>query len=588
MKRLAHPMVLLGLLLATSLLLDLVHFHDAFRFHGDHERDLRLATLLARHGVWPESSPSISPLPFELGPVLYLLMAPGVAISPDPLWVRVYFLLLAAGGVALLVHGWRRSTSWPAALYAGFALVSSSFWFETTSQLWHSSLLPLPLAVLFWAAGRLLTGSPRPARDAALVAGAAAVAFQLHVTAVTYLLLGAGVLLRCRKDLGTRGMVRAGLVGLALMAPFLFRFVQALTHGALAAMGNSGAGYRPAGPLTVLRFFYENVQSFWGDKLGPLLTVPHLALMALGLVVAFRRPHPIARLLAANLALGFVVEALLLGNQAAHRYMHANLYAAFGLVAVGLQAALARLPRAAAPALAAVAAGVAALAWATPTPRVPKGGWLNAEEQRDVAAVIEKTFPLPEEAMEQRIHGIYFGETMGMGHLHELYRVADAPPFSESEHVLVMPSDLGLEPLGTRDRRTFKVKGEGRTIAVFGYTPALDLSALTITGPKADAFRQKWRRAVEHAAPEAHDPLIHVATVPVRKAGTLHLVLSEGRSERDRCTVAASLDGHAVAVSPVSAPEYARIVIQALEIPAPGTLTLRIGPCPGVTFFDLW
>ena len=70
-----------GLLLAY-ILLSLLHFDTAFIFHGDHERDLRLATVLVQEGAWPEHSPSISPLPFELGPLLYLVLAPAVAISP--------------------------------------------------------------------------------------------------------------------------------------------------------------------------------------------------------------------------------------------------------------------------------------------------------------------------------------------------------------------------------------------------------------------------------------------------------------------------------------------------------------------------
>ena len=133
-------------LLLCFLVLELVFFNSAFLFHGDHERDLRLATVWVQHGEWPQSSPSISPLPFELGPLLYLVLAPAVVISPDPVFVRVYFLALASLGFALFFVTLRRELSMVGAGVALFALLSSTFSFEMSRQLWHSSLLPIPVA----------------------------------------------------------------------------------------------------------------------------------------------------------------------------------------------------------------------------------------------------------------------------------------------------------------------------------------------------------------------------------------------------------------------------------------------------------
>ncbi len=163
-------------------LFTLTVFEPAFRFHGDHERDLRFATLLVQHGLWPDSTPAISPTPFELGPLLYLLMAPLVAVSSDPFVVRGGFVLLGSAAL-LLLHGlFRRLVSRRAAALALMAACTSTFTYEAFSQLWHSTLLALPVVLfLRWAHD----AQERPSR-AVLAAVAAAVALQLHATAVVY------------------------------------------------------------------------------------------------------------------------------------------------------------------------------------------------------------------------------------------------------------------------------------------------------------------------------------------------------------------------------------------------------------------
>ncbi|MFT7625547.1 MAG: hypothetical protein ACI9WU_004738, partial [Myxococcota bacterium] len=365
--------------------LELWLFDSAFIFHGDHERDLRYATLWVGSGVWPESSPSISPLPFELGPLLYFFLAPAVAISPDPFAVRVWLLVLASVGVTLF--GWLLAgrMRWEAAVFGVFGLVSSTFAYELSRQLWHSSLLILPTAGLLFATTRMLEDDARARRWGLLAAGLAAVCLQLHMAATTFVAVVAGAALLRRKVLGARGLGLGVLVFVLCWLPMLVGIIQGINGGALDTMGRHSGRWSPVLPLA---FFVDNVHTIWGDNLGPLLTWPWVALIGLGAGRAVAQKGPLPRVLLAVLLLGFVVEGLLLGNQPrAHRYMHANLMAAFGLGAWGLDLALIRIPK---------------LRWALPliglvvfveavvseVPHAGERGWMNAREQRAVAGLI--------------------------------------------------------------------------------------------------------------------------------------------------------------------------------------------------------
>lgn len=583
--------LVMGAFVTVWLLFDLVWFQEAFIFHGDHERDLRYATLFVSQGIFPDSTPSISPLPFELGPLLYFVLAPAVAISPDPVFVRAWFALLTAGAFVLLFVTWRRHVRWEAAAFALFLLGASTFTYELSRQLWHSSLLPLPIAGFFWAASQLLGEGeePRP-RDAALAAVCAAVTLQLHMSAVTYVAALAAVLLWRARGLGRRGWLAAAVgFGISLL-PFILTLARSVADGALEGVSSGGREWSPAGPGVVLGFFVDNVHTIWGDDLGPLLTWPAVGLALWGGWCAIQRRDRFGLLMVGIVAVGLVVESMLLGNQRAHRYMHANLWATFALVAYGLDALLGRVSWRWAPhTMAGLAAVVCIEALVSEVPHTSDDGWLSALEQRAVAQVVAEEYPLDSGAMERRVHGIYFGEPMGMAHLHTLYAAKERTPFSETAHVLVMPDDLGLSPYATAASPAHVVKaGSRRSVRVLSFEPALDHETLSIESPLGEQLRKRWRR------PQARRPAggdgggVHTLRVRATRAGTVHLMLSDGRSERDRCPVAAWLGQESITPQPIEAQAYRWARFVALPIPRPGRLTVRIGPCRQVAFLDLF
>ncbi len=574
------------ILCAVWLAIQLIWFQDAFLFHGDHERDLRYATLWVNQGIFPDSSPSISPLPFELGPLLYLLLAPIVAISPDPMFVRGVFLVLTALGLGLFFATWRRRVRWEAALFSIFLLGASTFIFEMGRQLWHSSLLALPLAGFFWASERLLSAQAK-IRHAAIAGACAAVAVQLHMSATTYALILIGLLLFLAPRRGWRAVGASALTFLVVLLPFMIRAIGSIRGGALRSVSAGGRGWAPAGLGTVLDFFVDNIHTIWGDNLGPLLTWPVVLLIAWGAWCVVRKRQPFGLLLLAAVGVGFIVELLLLGNQQAHRYMHANIWPAFGLVAFGLDDLLDRLRWRWLPIALATLAGVVTVeALISEVPHTSKGGWLNALEQRAVAQVVAEEYPLPEEAMETRVHGIYFGEPMGMAHLDALYR-RDTPAFSDSAHLLIMPEDLGLLPHASSIQPAHVVRGAERSIRVFAYEPALDYSTMTIESPLDKALLAKWRRPQSTGHQKQSDE-IHTLRIQTKRAGRVHLVISDGRSKRDQCPVAMWAGDSRLTPKQVNASGYHWLRFVAFEVPGPAPITVRVGPCRAVRFLDLW
>jgi hypothetical protein len=540
-------------------------FDVAFIFHGDHERDLRYVTLWAQHGRFPESSPAIAPLPFELGPMSYFWLLPAVWLSPDPLHVRFWVWALSAAGALVLFDALRRRVHWEAAALALFGLLASTFWYEMSRQLWHSSLLPLPVALWIWSAAELVE-SERPRRRVAfLCAVSAAVAVQLHMTASIFTALTAGIVVWRFRQLRLR-TVAVGTTGwLLAITPMVFTFVRSVERGALEIMDRrpAGRGWSPAGPVDVLEFFVDNVHTIWGDNFGPLLTWVFLGLIGLGVGVAVRGRNHLAILLTANLLLGFVVEALLLGNQEAHRYMHANLFAAFGLAAFGADSVFRALKR-----QAAVPAGVVALALA-----------VTVE-----AVTVARSFPLNAYVMEQRVHGVYFGELMGMGHYHALQGAPeDVTAFSPDAHIQVMPSDLGLRPHGVALAEV-KLEPAGRAVTLTAFKPSLDHSRLQIQSPAEEALRSRWRRR-RAASP---GPSQHVIRVPNEHPGTVNLGLTDARRAQDRCRVQVWLGQDPVPVTPVSAPAYEPTLFYEIAVARAGLLTIALGPCQAPRWLDLW
>jgi len=330
-----------------------------------------------------------------------------------------------------------------------------------------------------------------------------------------------------------------------------------------------------ANPLPI---FVDNVHTIWGDNIGPWLTWPLVALMAVGAWRALRGREAMPRLMLAVVLVGFVVEAALLGNQRAHRYMHANMVAAFALAGVGLDMLLARVPgRGAVAALAVIAAVVTVEAAVSEVPHAGERGWLNARMQADVTQTMAEHFPMSADDMEAHVHGIWFGEAMGLGHLVALTPAAEdaLPP---PRHVMVMPSDLALRPHGDPVGPAYTVKGPGRDVVLYGYTPALDYTTLALP----DRLKTRWRRARQERVQAGSTEV----GVTVLRAGVVHVVWMAGRNDRDRCPIGGTVDGNPVQAKRLET-RYSGLNIAALTVPA-GALKVTVGPCRGVRFLDIW
>ena len=576
---------------ATWVTLTLTLFTPAFLFHGDHERDLRFTTLLVQHGHWPSSTPAISPTPFELGPMAYLLLAPAVWLSPDPIDVRTALVLATAAALLALHAVLLRITNQSrlAAAIALFGIASSTFLYECVTQLWHSSLLSLTLP-LFWLAAEsaLRTGGRKPVIAASALA---AISLQLHATASVYTLLFGLLAVTRARHWGARTLVYGVGAWLLALAPFLWTLTRSL--GRLSESGparSMGAhGWSPASPLDVLGFLVDNIHTLWGDDLGPAMTPAFISLLLAGIAVAHRTP--IGRVLLASLLLGAIWEWLLLGNQMAHRYMHANLWAVFLLVGVGAELVLSRLTRRfGAPTSRHLAVFVGTLGAAITTeaaisevPRTASDGWYVALEQREVARVMANRFPMSVEQMEGHVHGVYFGEPMGMGHFHGTV-ASGASEYPAPPHVLVMPDDLALTPFGKPFGPRTIVVGFGRNIAIQAYNPSFRVLPRPADD---DLLSEKWRRPAR--PPEMRR---HQLELDAFEPGRLTLLLADGGTRGSagtggRCTISARDTVKELSMRPLAHAQYRWLRIAVVDIERPGRVRIDVGPCPKPPFFDL-
>ncbi|HIA02853.1 MAG TPA: hypothetical protein EYN06_05320 [Myxococcales bacterium] len=578
------PYLALAVVLLAYVALSLLHFDSVFIFHGDHERDLRFARLLALEGIWPTASPSISPLPFELGPLLYFILTPAMWVSSDPTWIRAYMLLLNCGACSLLWLFMRRFIAHEFATFAIFGLLASTFSFEATRQLWHSSLLPLPIAGFLWSSGRLLLLQSEPKKDAVIAAVCAAIAVQLHLCAVVYVALFALLLVIRAKRLKLRGIAITITAFLVAVSPMLLGMIAALWNGAWDRASGAAGSWSPADVGTVWNFFVDNIHTVWGDNLGPLLTWPFVTLILLGGIRAIVKGGPIERFLVANLILGFVIESLLLGNQQAFRYMHANLFAAFALSGLGASTLLSSLnDRVRQGALALLVTAIIAEAALSPVPHSRSAGWLNTNEQRAVAALVAEHFPMDEDTMETHVHGLYFGETMGLGYFHSRLNPDALQAKDKRQHVLVKSSDLKLNKVA-KIIKSRSVEGNGRRITAMSFIPIIDLNSLQVTGPSARTLMNKWRRDGR----ASRDRGTHSLTVIAKRKGRVHLGLGKGRHHQHNCPVSAALNGQQINPKQVHTVPYPGLSLWALNIPKKGTLKISVGPCAAPRFVDLW
>jgi hypothetical protein len=506
-------------------------------------------------------------------------------ISTDPTWIRVYMLLLCCGGFTLLWLFMRRFMNHEFAAFAILGLMASSFSYEASRQLWHSSLLPIPIAGFLLSSARLLLNQGKPTKYACIAGLCAAIAVQLHLCAVVYVALFGGLLIVRGGWLKAQGIACAVVVFLVALLPMGLGVLSALMDGAFGRSSGAMGGWSPAGVEQVFSFFVDNVHILWGDTLGPLLTWPFIILMGVGSVRALVRGGPLQRLLVANLILGFGVESLLLGNQWAFRYMHANLFAAFGLAGLGTSFLMGSIK---VPirqgVLALIALVVITEAALSPVPHSHSAGWLNTNEQKAVAALLAEHFPMDEDTMETHIHGIYFGESMGLGYLHSRLDTKAGAGEKKAKHILVRTSDLKLAPLPSKVTKSRSLIANNRRITASSFVSLLDHSTLKVQGPNAGTLMNKWRRARW----KSHSFATHSIVVSVRGAGRIHLALGRRRQSRLDCPFTATLNGNELAATKAHTVPYPGLSIWSLRAPKKGRLKIRLGPCVTPRFVDLW
>ncbi len=157
-----------------------VILYPQLAFNVDMGRAFGRTLDLVETGTLPEKGPPMTDASFSLGPAVYVVLAPMVLISSDPLFLALAFIGLSGAALALFAAALHRLLH-PATLALCLVwLTSSGLWSESQQMPWHPSLLPVVVAAWLWAARQVLE---RRRRSGALVLTvAAALAVLLHVT----------------------------------------------------------------------------------------------------------------------------------------------------------------------------------------------------------------------------------------------------------------------------------------------------------------------------------------------------------------------------------------------------------------------
>ena len=377
---------------------------------ADQGHDMLVLRAIVHDGIVPLLGPPTSIGTFHHGALYYYLLAPVAAVSgADP--VAVVGAIAAAGVAAVAVTWWlARAIGGPVAAFvaAGLMAVSAAA-IEESTFIWNPNLIALSSAIAFAAAWRAWTTGR--ARWWVVAAAALAVTMHCHVLGVV-LLVPFAVLVamdaRRRQGLDRRRVVRAGLVGAALIAasylPLVVSELQtgfAETHAAVSFIAAGGAATTM--PLPV-RLLVVGLRVLAWPLAGLLTEAPLAALLAAAAVVGILAWRAMAapaherfaaRWFAATLA--WSVAALAVGaatlatvvpglaNDHYHAFLDPLVFCTAGLGAASLWRS-GRLP---ARAVAAVALGAVVLfnvrIW--PPAVAPDGGWPAAER---AAALIAK------------------------------------------------------------------------------------------------------------------------------------------------------------------------------------------------------
>ena len=180
--------------------------------------------------------------------------------------------------------------------------------------------------------------------------------------------------------------------------------------------------------------------------------------------------------------------------------------------------------------------------------------------------------------MEKRVHGTYFGETMGLGHYHSLHAKDIETPtsFSRTAHVLITPEDLPLA-LSDLDASTeVRIQGNERDVRILAFEPRLENVQFS------KGLDARWRES----SARSYGPGQHQILANAKKPAEVLLLLSRSRTERDHCNISVR-QSSPVRTLEVATPRYREIRVVRFAVNA-GPIVVDIGPCPTPRLVDIF
>ncbi len=519
-------------------------------------------------GPTPWRTGPIGPLPFHHGPMYYWVLAPLLAISSDPLFVRIGFVSLQLVAACLLFAGLCRVAHWSIGLLCVLAMLSSSFYFEVSRQLWHASLLPVFVCGALYFTIRLANDGTR--RDGMFAAALAAIALQLHVTSVTYAALVAGVAIARRRTLGWRAVGAIALVGWIAALPIQLGALQTLREGYALPPGTLNA---PAvlGPAGSVGFLLHHLAPAWDGPLSDVLAVLWPVALVVGLFAALRERRPTELVMVAGIAIGLVIEIRLLAHDDAPRYLHANIYCCFLLLALGADWLHRRLPPLTRALPIATAVLAALVAFEALRADVPPTDWpaVTAGDQRALAKTVAPALPGLEHG--PRIHGAYLTDQqrlVGLSYMHRAFAPAGAAAIPDGAEILVAEQTAHLEP---NTAEVLSVHRVDRPFTVTVYRPSIRV--LEVEGPAADLILNRW--SMDGIVLD--EPATHTITVEAAKQGPIHVLV---RSVHDNdCPLDVRAHGRTLPAANGPTVGGGQLPTRRFQLDRAATVTIKVGPC---------
>ncbi len=571
-----------GTLLLLNLVIHGYRMSDEAAFNVDVERDLTRALGLVTGRAYPFEGPALSDTGLNLGSLYYLLLAPLVALSPDPLFLRWAFVIFATGALGLLaVVLLRRRVRLEVAFVALAWLVASELWYDAQLWLWHSTLLPVFVAGLLVAVERVTSGGS--VRWLWAAAALAATTLSLHVTALATLPVLAVTVVLVRSRLSWR-------TGLAALAAFAVPLIP-LGLGLLAVRDAEHVAFarREAVDPPAVSSLLEYAAAAFLPGMGTrrlygafpvmfgipwlMVVLPGLALV--GAAHAWRRTgQAFERLLTLGLGVGLVLAALLLGRELALRYLVLVALPLVLLAALGLDRLLGawadRLPVRLALAAAALALVIPGLTRDT-SGLDDVGAACRMVTQRAVAKEVVDVVGIPAVDVDRRVHGtVCRNATSGFRYFYRVrpQSMERAQAARERDtHVLVTSAAM------TQDANAVVVYSEatlatpGGGTRVVAYRPAVDYRAL-----------RRWREATA-AGPQ--DRL----SIPVVAGAEQVRIDVRGRGVA-ACRIALVAPASLTMDAPTGSDTYRGVRVLVPSGAAP-VLEVTVGPCAGIESIDV-